>query len=79
MGSSRSRSNAGTPIILLLTRLGTRVVHRPSINIRSKGQKSRSQGQKMQQGDQVTGEVMQSIECPASMACLYYTHHLRRN
>jgi len=33
----------------------------------------------MQQGDQVTGEVMQSIECPASMACLYYTHHLRRN
>jgi len=48
------------------------MIPRPPINIRSKGQRSRSQGHKVQKGDRVAGvsdlssDIDLSIECPAS-------------
>ena len=53
-----------------IAELGTGIVStipRPPINIRSKGQRSRSQGHKVQKGDRVAGvSYALYIECPAA-------------
>jgi len=55
---------AETTITKLATDSPSRVIAYQSINVRSKGQKSRSQGHKMQkyiEGDRVAGESLHSI------------------
>ena len=64
-----------------ITKLGTIIVHsiaipRSSINIRSKGQRSRSQGQKVRKGDRVAGVscAQPLVSTILSYSSLYVIH-----